>query len=196
MDKLEKAIKDLVKEEMKEIRRQGIKIINGITKDLYKEAYQMYDSFIDQFYTYETHSYWRHGAGIGTRTGVTLYRASNFRYHQNKKGLDSFEFNIEDPSDDYPGSSTAPGGKNKGTYKYRIPTDEIYDYIINGKRFYLEWDRVDGSGKSVIEDLWSGHYDGKYFKTNGNTTILQAFNDFDDRYDDIAADLLKERFHI
>ena len=43
------------------------------------EYSKAFDEMIRQYYLYKTTSYYRHEVGVGTRTGVNLYRASNFK---------------------------------------------------------------------------------------------------------------------
>ena len=74
---------------------------------------------------------------------------------------------------------------NEGNnYKYQNDeADDVYNYIIDGYRF-----------KGFKSDMsWTGSYYGKYFSCN-NMTLLDAFNKFDDEYDNITVKLFRERF--
>lgn len=177
-------LNEYVKEEMSKLKREAYKVINNITNELYKESIKMYDSFIDQFYKYKTQSYKRHDDGIGTMTGVSLYRASNIKFHENRKGLSFFELDIDVPDSyytDYPDFD----------YKGDSPT-QVYEYIIQGHRFNPRFDNY-FKGKHM-ETIFKGSYNGIYFKSGNNVTIKEAFDKFVKDYDSISGKLFENRF--
>lgn len=66
--------------------KELIVAVDEFFDDLWKDLHLMFDKCIDQYYKYRTRRYYRHDTGIGTGTGMNLYRAIN-----EKRGSDSFE---------------------------------------------------------------------------------------------------------
>ena len=128
------------------------KELNKANEEILEEAKRMYDVFIDQYYKYKTTSYYRHDVGIGTGTGMNLYRAQDFGF--DTVTIDEYQdrgiiANLKNVKIKYNPNSMA---------KYRkFPRARVLDMIINGIR------GVPG----YTDTYWEGEYNGKYFSYNG-----------------------------
>ena len=146
------------------------KTINYAQKELYQEAWRMYDSFIDQFYSYPTVSYIRHGESRpGTKTGINLYRAQNIKLDISDAMNPQVIIDIN--------SSDMEGG-----YQRHSPS-EVLEYVLNGYRFV-------GYGNTMT---WKGSYHGKYFSFN-NLTMSRAFDEFRGYYFDMQTNIFVRNF--
>lgn len=137
------------------------KELNKASEEILKEAKQMYDVFIDQYYKYKTTSYYRHDVGIGTGTGMNLYRAQDF----------GFDTSVSDQYQDMGIVANLKNVKIKynpnNMAKYRkFPRARVLDMIINGIR------GVPG----YTDSYWEGEYNGKYFSYKG--VMKNAFDEF------------------
>lgn len=72
IEKLTKKITDEIVEDLKNV-------LDKTATELCKDMSEIFDKCIDEFYKYETRSYYRHDTGRGTGTGMNLYRANQFR---------------------------------------------------------------------------------------------------------------------
>lgn len=137
------------------------KELNKASEEILKEAKRMYDVFIDQYYKYKTTSYYRHDVGIGTGTGMNLYRAQDFGFDTTT--IDEYQdrgiiVNLKNVKIKYNPNSMA---------KYRkFPRARVLDMIINGIR------GVPG----YTDTYWEGEYNGKYFSYKG--IMKNAFDEF------------------
>ena len=65
----------------RDVKREANKIFAIAAKEATEKSKQLlsktYDLIIDQYYEYRTTSYYRHETGIGTGTGLNLYRSNN-----------------------------------------------------------------------------------------------------------------------
>lgn len=127
-------------------------------EELYKEAWKMYDSFIDQFYSYQTTSYVRHGSTSPGSGGINLYRGSEISMQAGKNPSLTIEFS---------------GSAMDGGYKFDS-SDQVLNYVMFGIRFPYFNQTMS----------WSGQYNGKYFSFSGTPT--QAFNAFGTDFYNIA----------
>lgn len=142
-----------VNKKVKEVKKEFKKVVVSVNKELAKEASRMYDSFIDQYYSYKTRSYIRHGeTKPGTGVGINLYRANNILENTQR---DSFIISI---------NSNDMESKN-----YKKNTAEfVLDNVIAGYR---------GVPGYWFKE-WIGTYEGKYFSYTG--TIDKAFKYFNE----------------
>jgi len=147
--------------------------LNYAYSELYREAFQMYDHFIDQYYSYVTKSYYRHGVGIGTGTGENLYRGSQIKLITGQNPDLIIEFS----------------GADMAGYKYDS-TDTVLGIVMKGGR---------GIPGRKGFSMWGGSYSGKYFSV-GDTTPDRAFTLFINYLPDMEKELcvpqLKEQFKI
>lgn len=153
--KIEQIVMEKTKEMLAEMKIECRDIVNKSAKlttiNLHEEATNMYDSLIEQYYRYETKSYYRHNAGIGTGWGDNLYYGKNFYIDS------SNDLNIE-----FSGDQMEKYKNDK--YATR---DEVLAIVRGGFRGV--------PGKWIRP--WSGSYDGEYFSIN-DTNINNAFSIF------------------
>lgn len=166
--KIVKKYKQIVKER---IRQDYYPTINYTNEQMYKEATRMYDTFINQFYSYPTTSYIRHGeTKPGTGRGINLYRGQQIRkLGTSKNPMLEISFS---------------GSDMEGGYEYASPT-EVLEGVMNGLRFYSP------NGLFGIE--WSGSYDGKYFSYAGS--MRDAFDQFGKDFKKISRNIFMEQWH-
>ena len=147
------ALNKYVNKKVNEVKKEFKKTIRYVNKELAIEASRMYDTFIDQYYSYKTKSYIRHGeTRPGTGVGINLYRANNIL---SSVGRDSFVIDI---------SSKDMESKN---YKKDGP-EFVLNNVIEGYR---------GVPGYWLRE-WVGSYEGKYFSYTG--TIDKAFKYFNE----------------
>ena len=163
----------------KDIKRKVISYVNRRVKkinkaisyamdEIYNEARDMYNSFIEQFYLYETRSYIRHGEGFpGTKDGTNLYKANLISYDPKNMTLD---LNIS-------------ADKMEGGYQHDSAEDVLLK-VTKGYRFkYGYFDAME----------WRGSYNGKYINVD-NTTIEEAFDWYTKNIPDIFEDIVKSKW--
>jgi len=145
----------------KEIRKDIIRASVYTRNEMYDEATRMYDTFIDQFYSYETTAYIRHGQSrSGTGNGENLYRGQQIRkYGSPTNPKLSINFSGVDMQDGY---------------EYHSP-GQVLESVMSGIRFPFR------------EMTWSGSYDGKYFSYSGEPK--RAFDLFEHNFYIIAKDI-------
>lgn len=166
-NKIKEIVNDYVKEKMKLMKKDYYKIQYELNNDLYKEVSNMYDAFIDQFYSYKTTSYIRHGERMaGTCVGSSLYRANDI-----KTGGNYFKPKLI--------INFTPEEINE---KYQYDSQEsIFNYVMHGIRFPY-----------YNSMKWRGNFKGKYFEFSG--TPSHAFQLFDAQFDDIAEREFRKRW--
>jgi len=169
---LSERIDDKTKEKTKALIRIRVHNFNKAVDDGFtavsKEASKMYDSFIDQFYSYKTKSYIRHDeTRPGTRVGINLYRANDIRF-----SLNNFELDLNINSNDM-----------DGLYEHHKPS-QVLKYVLSGHRFKL----------GDIDDQWRGSFKGKYIKTDEDVTINEAFDYLENNFDIILATAIRDRW--
>lgn len=168
LGELRDVINSFLEKERNRLRTVAIKAANTAIDAFYEESWKMFDSFIDQYYSYSTLSYIRHGESKpGTKRGINLYRANQIR----KKNGDNPTINIQiDASDMEDG------------YQYDSPTF-VLENVMHGYRGV--------PGKWLRE--WTGNYVGKYFSYSG--TPANAFRIFESHFDEIAGNIYDEEFN-
>ena len=112
-------IQDIQKEAL-QIERNVSKIAAEKTKEIISKAY---DDIIDQYYLYKTTSYYRHGTGIGTGTGINLYRSNNISLYPTNVG----------ENDRYTGFILDINANDMSGYP-RYSKDKVLDNVLNGIR--------------------------------------------------------------
>ncbi|MBQ0036431.1 MAG: hypothetical protein KBT35_05895 [Firmicutes bacterium] len=139
--------------------------INYTYKEMYNEAWKMYDSFIDQFYEYSTKSYIRHGQSKpGTGIGINLYRGNNIRLKTGFTPSLNIEFNASDMESGYQYDSA----------------ETVLNNVMHGYRFpYFR------------PMYWEGKYNGKYFHYTG--TPERAFYHFENQFNNIAIEIFRKK---
>ena len=166
-----KTIKEKIKSHLGTRIKQINHAFDDAFQDVYKDAWKMYDSFIDQFYAYETTSYIRHGeTRSGTKVGINLYRANDISFNPR-----NFEVDINISSRDM-----------EGSYKYDTPY-RVLQNVLSGIRFKRDFGN--GNGPFIME--WRGTYNGKYIHLNEEMTINEAF----DYYVDHFGEMLSQAWH-
>ena len=142
------------------VKKAKVNIVNAISElcfdaldnaviDVYNETYEIFRYCIDQFYLYETKSYYRHKTGRGTGEGENLYQASDFRLVKGGNGhiagayLGWHSGNM---------SPYKPWKDKKGKY-HTVSTDYVLGLVMNGIRG-LDDDYVD-HGYASYDNHWS-----------------------------------------
>ena len=166
--KMQEDLEDRLQLFEKESNTIWMKSINSTFEELYKEAVNMYDTLIEEYYKYKTTSYYRHHVGIGTGTGENLYFGKQFTL---TSGL------IPELSMDF-------SGKDMDKYQYNS-TDEVLDMVMHGIR---------GVPSKGWWTTWKGSYNGKYFSVGG-VDIATAFNAFYQNFDYLSRYIFKEKIN-
>ena len=145
-------------------KKDGYAAANKAIDEMYIEATQMYKSFIDQYYSYETHWYIRHGTDRpGTKKGFNLYKGSQIQKGEYDNPYLDIEFDAS----------------NMEGYE-RCSPDFVLNSVMQGVRG-ISW----GNWTE-----WSGQYNGTYFSYNGSPH--DAFEEFEERFDEIASGIFKK----
>lgn len=129
----EKGAKNYLKKIEKVVDAAVTLTAEQITKDLS----DTFDKCIDDFYLYETTSYYRHEVGKGTGTGWNLYLANRFKVNYSGKNAKSIHF----------GWSNAD--RLMGSYKIKNEQqgiEHVIDSVMNGIRF-------DGDGSNYYPTM-------------------------------------------
>lgn len=160
--------------------------LNDSVIDLKREIEKLYDKYLDQFYAYRTTSYYRHGTGKGTGTGINLYRANDikiktdkytYRFGNESKDYVLNELVIEfDPSnmEEYKGTYRSGGSKKQ------VDREFVFDQVLDGNR------GLPGSwGQS-----WEGEYESEYFEFSG--IMRKAIEEFMSEEDEILYSIFKK----
>ena len=126
-------------------------------QELKKEAFNMYNKLIRDYYEYPTQCYIRHGQSEpGTRTGENLYRANDIHIEGRTLVL-------------------ATNYKNMETGYRRHGRDTVLEMVKSGQRY---------AGRRHDPVPWSGDFIGEYITLN-HTYINEAFEDFEDNFADM-----------
>lgn len=188
-----KEIKKEVIKQLKEKAKEDIPAAMEYTVDeLQREATNMYNTLITQFYLYRTTSYVRHWEGRpGTMKGSNLYYAFHARkLHKNGLPLLSIRIDAEDMADGY-----------------KLDSKEgVLDAVLMGIRWPYDFSKKDSEGKTVKDSngspvpamnkadmTWSGSYQGKYFAYRG--VPEEIFDSFFENFENIATPIFFRKFH-
>ena len=172
MSSIDDFIEEITMMVVKKFEKDFDSTANYSTKIMKKEAINMYNSLITQFYKYHTKSYIRHWEfRPGTEQGQNLYHGLHVEDHHSGN-INSFKIKID-------------GSDVEGGYEYHS-TDEVMDFVANGIRF-----TADSANASMI---WRGSYNSTYFNVH-NVTLKQAFQKFFQEYDDIYREIFLERWY-
>ena len=140
------------------------KVLNEVYEEMRDEAINMYDAFIQQFYTYPTKAYILHGTSKpGTKTGFNLYRGIGAKdQFIKKRGVKkpslTISFSASDMEDDYQYNSA----------------QEVLGQTMGGVRGVPPYWWM----------TWTGSYYGRHFSYSGY--MQGAFDTFENRFDDIV----------
>lgn len=144
------------------------KSVNKTFEELHEEAVNMYDSLIEQYYKYETKSYYRHHVGIGTGTGENLYYGKQITWNSGYIPQLSIKFS----------------GENMDNYRHNS-SDEVLNMVMHGIR---------GVPSKGWWTTWKGSYNGKYFSVGG-VDVTTAFNLFEDNFEYLSRYIFKEKIN-
>lgn len=170
-DILGRIVKEYKRAVKEKIRQDYYPTINYTNEQMYKEATKMYDTFIDQFYSYRTSSYIRHGeTKPGTGMGTNLYRGQQIRkLGTRKEPMLEISFS---------------GADMEGGYEYASP-GEVLEGVMTGLRF------CSPNGSFGME--WSGSYEGKHFSYAGS--MKDAFDQFGKDFKKTSRKIFMEQWH-
>lgn len=178
-NKISDLIDEVVNIRMESIKQDLDESIRYTNTKMKKEAVNMYKSFIDEFYEYETSSYIRHGElRPGSREGNNLYNSMDIRSNSRNNKLSIYlPFDL--------------GYENHMEGGYRIDQDPsmVAFLVTEGIRFPYR-----NSKNNNFNPYWQIRkgYRGNYFKFN-NGTIREAFDLFNNEFDYIAEKIIYEQ---
>jgi hypothetical protein len=163
------------------------KALDLTAEDLYKEAWQIFDKCMDQFYRYKTTSYYRHETGIGTRTGMNLYRANQFRINY---GIDDHVSSLHIGWNDNDMASYKPWKDADGNL-HQIDKDYVLYNVMRGIRGLEDESMLNGF--APYDNHWSAEVQTKYFGMLSGTPN-QIFDVFEREWDDVSRKLFRRHF--
>lgn len=169
---IEKLLKKYAENVVKKAEEDYKDVIYEVNEIISDEVTNMYNSYIDKFYSYKTTSYIRHGTSKpGAGYGRNLYKGLNVNIDKNKSTI-TIEYN---------GNGNWIQSMSDYEYQYDDP-DTVLNYVMHGIRFphYL----VHNSNNEYIDMSWSHKYVGKHFSCDG--TLQDAVNMFDYKFNNIA----------
>ena len=173
---LEKEVKKYAKKAKENFVETAIEAKHKTFKELYRETSFIFDRCIDQYYRYETTSYYRHETGKGSGTGVNLYRANQMQHIQN--GIRDMLVLGWDGSD-------------VAAYKSKINPDYVMDNVANGIRgvedAYMKY------AYKPYDNHWSAIVESKYFGTLEGT-MNNIFDEIERQWNDVSGNLFTEHF--
>lgn len=148
-----------------EVVKQGMNdykvAINDVYDELHQEALNMYHTFIEQYYTYKTTAYIRHGTSKpGTGMGYNLYYGGNKNRIRKRHGNNPqliIDFSAQDMEGYEHDSASA-----------------VLEQVMGGIRGVPPYWFM----------TWTGSYYGKHFSYSG--FMNKAFDTFINRFDDIV----------
>ena len=151
-----------------EINAINAKIYNSIYQKIFGEAVAMFNTYIDIYYSYNTKKYSRHETGVGSGTGVSLYKVEDFTFFPMTPGggLPEFQFNFN--------TGALPGYKHHSN-------DAVWNIIANGGRGL--------PGKRGFQ-RWRGSYSGPLFSYSSH--ITEAYKDLSKSAEKIADEHFEE----
>lgn len=157
-------IRRIISDRVDEVMDQCSEVLNETYDEIRDELINMYDSFIQQYYSYKTTTYIRHGTSRpGTKTGYNLYRGIGAKDQYIKKR----------------------GGKIPSLIIQFSANDMEDDYEYDSAQTVLQ--QVMGGIRGVPKywwTTWHGSYYGKYYSYSGE--MQRAFDVFEERFDDIV----------
>jgi len=182
----------------KEIEKQAQKAKNDFIKiaieakkrtftELSKDVSKIFDDCIDQFYRYETRSYYRHETGIGSGTGINLYRANQIQHITN--GIrDTLEIG-------WSGDDMAPYGswRDKDGDIHSVDRDYVMDNVAKGIRG-LE-DKYMVKGFAPYNNHWSANVHSEHFG-NLKGTMNSIFNTVAKKWNNISGEVFTRNFML
>lgn len=153
-------------------------------EEICQEGAKMFDQCIDEFYKYQTRSYYRHETGRGTGTGWNLYLANGFKKVYSNGRVVGF-ISGWDSTNMLPYKSWRD---RNGVY-HPVTTEYVLNNTMNGIRG-LEDEYVD-RGYGTYDNHWSATVNSSLF---GNLygTPKEIFDVFDRTWKDVAIILNKK----
>lgn len=150
-------------------------------EEVCQEGSKIFDQCIDQFYMYETLSYYRHEVGRGTGTGWNLYLANGFK----KKYHDGYVVSFTSGWDSTDMAPYKSWKDRDGSY-HPVTTRYVLNNVMNGIRG-LE-DEYVGNGFGTYDNHWTASISSSLFG-NLEGTPEQIFQVFDREWKTVAATL-------
>jgi len=172
---LEKAIDKKANKSKQEFIEIAMKAKTQTFKDLYKETSAIFDNCIDQYYQYQTTSYYRHNTGIGSGTGLNLYRANEMK-HIRQGVNDSLILGWS--------------GENMATYK-SVDADYVMDNVAKGIRGmddpYMKY------CYKQYDNHWSATVQSRYFGVLTGT-MNDIFYEIEKKWNDVSGAVFTKHF--
>ena len=171
MASLEDRIAEIVERKITEYLNQAEKdlytVANQVNDLYFKQVNKMFDTFIQQYYSYITTSYVRHWEQRpGTGKGSNLYYAKDFKIHRGKDPYFEININTARMADDYQHNSAA----------------QVVQNVMNGIRGVPPYWFVP----------WQGTYNSRYFYYQGEPA--KAFDEFMYRLPEMATPVFLRRW--
>ena len=142
---------------------------------------KIFDQCIDEFYKYETRSYYRHKTGLGTGTGWNLYLANGFKKIYKNGRVVGF-LSGWNHTDMLPYKSW----KDKDGEYHEVSTEYVLKNVMNGIRG-LEDEYLD-RGYGTYDNHWSATIDSSLFGELSGTPE-KIFEKFDSTWRNVAKEL-------
>ena len=188
-------MKQVLKDTKKEWVKRNAPLLVEAAKDaasktleeVCKEGAKIFDQCINQFYLYETQSYYRHVTGRGTKTGWNLYLANGFKAIYQDDRVVSFTSGW-DSTDMLPYRSW----KDKDKESHPVSTEYVLNNVMSGIRG-LE-DKYVNHGyapRKPYDNHWTAEINSYLFGELSGTP-KEIFKKFDDTWKDVATTLNKK----
>lgn len=161
-------IRQIVQEQADIVMSDCYDVLDEVYDILEEEANALYDSFITQFYSYKTESYYRHWEPApGTQKGTNLYYGKHIKRTKGK----------------IPSLKVSFSGEDMANYPKGVSANTVLDYVMEGTRFpapnFMTWD---------------GFYYCRRLKRTYAGTLESAFTQFWKEFDDIEYELFNARW--
>ena len=188
---IDKIIDDITDRYVQKFKTDTRKALNYTAEEIYKDAITTFDKCIDQFYVYETQSYYRHEVGRGTRNGINLYRANNTRIDYSGRSINGIYvgWNGKDMSPYKPLSV----GKGDNKKIVNVSTEHVLDSVMNGIRF-----NGDGKNNGYFPSMkWNLFSPIKttHFGTLSGETPNKIFDIFESKADDVMVKIFNQKYN-
>ena len=161
--------------------------IDLTAEELHKEAWKIFDQCMDKFYRYKTTSYYRHDTGRGTRTGMNLYRASQFRINY---GSDGHVSSVHIGWNDSDMKPYKPWKDINGQI-HQVDKDYVLHNVMSGIRG-LE-DEYMPNGFAPYDNHWSAKVSTTHFGILEGTPN-DIFDMYEYKYKNVARKLFRKHF--
>ena len=182
-DKVVKKMNEKYVEALNEKYERGLDLIAEVVtktaEDIYRDARDIYDQCIEQYYMYKTKSYYRHYVGKGTGTGENLYYSNQIKLSYTtcygRKIPDKFSVEMNAKHMD----GYKPWKDSEGVW-HSVNKESVLEYVMSGKR------GVDADGKfGNTSTEWYAYVSSKCFgKLEG--TPNEIFDTFDKKFNTVV----------